>query len=100
MKLKISGILSVGFALLIIFGSTGACKAGGDKAGEDKGGGIKVGTPCKEVGPSTGKFACVDNNLLFCSSFTSYKFKLQTECKADQVCKIAASGKSASCAPK
>ena len=58
---------------------------------------IKVGTSCAGMDPMSIKFVCKGNTLLFCSSYSDYKFKEQTTCKPEQECKVADDGKSASC---
>jgi len=95
MKLKPVRLLPLGMTLLFLLIAASACVA--DEAKKEN---IKAGSSCEGIDPMAAKMVCVDNNILFCSSFTGYKFKVQTECKEDQVCELAASGKSASCKPK
>ena len=88
-------------ASFILFTQVG-CKGGGggEAGGSAEGGAIKVGSSCKELGSMDAKMVCVDNNLLFCSSYSDYKYKLQTKCGAEEKCEVAADAKSGGCKPK
>jgi len=95
MKSKTVRLLPIAMTFLFLVMASSACNAGEAKKGD-----IKVGSSCEGIGAMDAKMVCVDNNLLFCSSYSGYKYKLQTECKQDQVCNVAASGKSGGCKPK
>ncbi|MCB1306349.1 MAG: hypothetical protein KDK37_18800 [Leptospiraceae bacterium] len=76
--------------LVLVF----ALQCGGSNAA---GGDPKVGDTCKDLGPMDARIACSDNNIIFCSSYSDYKYKLQRECDEGTTCKVGADGKSASC---
>jgi len=99
---KMKNILCLVLASFFILFTQVACKGGGGEAGETeaKGGAIKVGSSCKELGAMDAKMVCVDNNLLFCSSYSDYKYKLQTKCGPEEVCHVAADAKSGGCKAK
>lgn len=71
--------------------------AGQGMAEESKKEDVKVGTSCAGIDPMSIKFVCLENTLLFCSSYSDYKYKMKTTCKPDQECTVAPDGKSASC---
>jgi hypothetical protein len=67
-----------------------ACKKGGDsKAASDDG--------CKEISAMDAKMKCENNSVMFCSSYTDYKWQETQKCEEGKTCFIAEDGKSAGC---
>ncbi len=58
---------------------------------------VKIGDSCEGISATDGKAACDGNKIIFCSSYSKYKWKLQQECAAGTTCTAAADGKSAGC---
>lgn len=84
------------FMTLIIslaFVSFMACSSGG---GSDTN--IKIGSSCEGI--TGGKFYCDGSTVLFCSSFTKFKYQKQSECPAGQVCQANADSTSTKCVAK
>ncbi len=65
--------------------------------GSGSGGDPKVGDSCEGIGAAEARIACSENNIIFCSSYTDYEYKLQSECGEGRSCEVATDGKSASC---
>lgn len=57
----------------------------------------KVGDSCKDLSAADGLISCDGNKMIFCSSFSDYKWKLQQECGDGTKCVRGADGKTASC---
>ena len=66
-------------------------KADGDGAGGDP----KEGGSCKGISATDGLIACDGNKIIFCSSYSDYKWTKQNECTDGTKC--VAEGKTASC---
>ncbi len=98
MKLKRSVFLTLGILLLTSI----ACTSGEAKKENSSGeaGTVKVGDTCKELDAMSSKMVCVDNKLLFCSSYSQYKYIIQHNCSAKHVCFVDPSGKSGGCEPR
>ena len=79
-----------------------ACNKGGE-GGDAKtdeataGGAPKAGGSCKGMSASSGAIACEGNDIIFCSSYSDYKWKKQRTCAAGAKCVPAPDGKAASC---
>ena len=78
-------------AILMLLSLALACGGGGS------GGDAAVGASCEGIGASEARIACSENNIIFCSSYTDYKYKVQSECGEGSTCQVAEDGKSASC---
>lgn len=89
-NLSIALIFSLFFITLI------AC-SGGESSSSGE---IKVGSSCAGIGSMEGRLHCSGSDILFCSSFSQYKYKVQSTCPEGQVCKKAADGKSTTCVAK
>lgn len=74
-----------------------AAATAAEKAPSGGPGAVKVGDTCKELGVMDAKLACDGNKVLFCSSFTSYEWKVQNECPAGQSCIVDPATNSAGC---
>ncbi len=86
-------IVSIFSVLLFMSVAFVSCKIGSS-------GNVTVGSSCDGIGSSEARFACEGSKALFCSSFTGYKYKLQTQCPEGQVCELMAGGKGSKCVPK
>ncbi|MBX7059088.1 MAG: hypothetical protein K1X75_13560 [Leptospirales bacterium] len=80
--LLISAGLMMGFA---------ACKKSGS------GGEGASGDGCEGIGAMEARMKCENNAVMFCSSFTSYKWQQQNACAEGTNCYIAEDGKSGGC---
>ncbi|MEQ8353143.1 MAG: hypothetical protein RH862_16820 [Leptospiraceae bacterium] len=65
--------------------------------GSGSGGDPKIGDSCEGISAVEARIACSENNIIFCSSYTDYEYKLQSECGEGRTCEVAADEKSASC---
>tara|TARA_B100001939_G_scaffold308830_1_gene289707 strand:+ start:12799 stop:13095 length:297 start_codon:yes stop_codon:yes gene_type:complete len=65
--------------------------------GSGSGGDPKVGDSCEGISAVEARIACSENNIIFCSSYTDYEYKLQNECGEGRTCEVAEDGKSATC---
>jgi hypothetical protein len=74
--------------------ATAALACGGGSTGASD---AKVGASCDGIDASSSVFACSENNVIFCSSYTKYKYTLQSECGEGKTCSVAENGNSASC---
>ncbi|MCB1139013.1 MAG: hypothetical protein KDK23_09670 [Leptospiraceae bacterium] len=84
---------SMGLMAAILFSLLISCGGGGNGSGGDP----KVGDSCEGISAVEARIACSENNIIFCSSYTDYKYKLQNECAEGTKCSVAEDGKSASC---
>lgn len=66
-----------------------ACGKGGDSQASDEG--------CQGISAMEAKMKCENNNVMFCSSYTSYKWQETQKCDASKACFIAEDGKSGGC---
>lgn len=64
------------------------------KKGADSGAAVDG---CKGIGSMEARMKCVNNSLVFCSSFTGYVFKEQRKCTDKEKCFVAPDGKSGGC---
>lgn len=64
-------------------------------AAPSAGGAPKIGDSCEGIGATEGKLACQDNKIIFCSSYSSYKWTMQRECGDGTKC--VAENNAASC---
>lgn len=60
-----------------------------------KDGGSAAG--CEGISAMDAKMKCEDNKVMFCSSYTSYKWQSQQACDAGKTCFISEDGKSGGC---
>lgn len=56
----------------------------------------KIGDSCEGM-EAVAAYACDGKKVIFCSSFTKFKFKEQMQCDKDQTCKVGEDGTSATC---
>lgn len=67
-----------------------ACGKGGDsKATSDEG--------CQGISAMDAKMKCENNSVMFCSSYSNYKWQETQKCDAGKTCFIAEDGKSGGC---
>ncbi|MBL8021914.1 MAG: hypothetical protein JNM27_19725 [Leptospirales bacterium] len=52
---------------------------------------------CEGISAMDAKMKCEDNKVMFCSSFTTYKWQAQNACEAGKTCFISEDGKSGGC---
>jgi hypothetical protein len=57
--------------------------------------GVKEGDSCAGIDASEGLITCDGNTIIFCSSYSDYKWTVQRECDEGTTCK--AEGKAATC---
>ena len=91
--------LSVSIVLaLTLFGISG-CKSKSAE-GTPTAGKIAVGHSCSGIGSMEARMHCDEDKVMFCSSYTKYKYTIQQTCPKGQVCDLAKDGKSATCVDK
>ena len=75
-----------------------ACNKGGsDDKPEKTGEAPIIGDSCKGMSAMDGELSCDDDKVIFCSSFSDYKWKMTQECKGGTKCTAEPDGKTASC---
>ncbi len=52
---------------------------------------------CEGISAMDARMKCEDNKVMFCSSYTSYKWQAQSACEGGKTCFIAEDGKSGGC---
>lgn len=57
----------------------------------------KAGASCEGMSASSGAIACEGNDIIFCSSYSDYKWKKQRTCATGTKCVPNPNGKAASC---
>jgi hypothetical protein len=90
---QLSTLVAACFSLTL-----GACKGSDAPKGKLSAADKPVeGDSCEGLDESDGVMACDGAKMLFCSSFSKYKWSVQETCAEGQSCSLAADGKGASC---
>jgi hypothetical protein len=82
MKIKI-------LLVMVLISGASFCKGKGGAGGSSDG--------CKDLDAMSARMRCTNNNVEFCSSFSSYKWMETQKCPQGKTCFISEDGKSGGC---